>query len=204
MGWPLWPGKDWLDYDLTQTARVNWSHPARFAECRRTRHSYRHDPRVPCRNTNRHPYTVFNPSAFDLTVASTESLASDQLKFGLAWWRMGDSGVARFWRNAYAELGAQQNESTGAWLLTGNNDDREMYYTGIRIAGGCEIIKATSNEPVILQDMCQTEFGTDLNPPGTGKLSKASSSCVHWDSDSSWSHSRRVSRTSYYTSFLSG
>ena len=115
-------------------------------------------------------------SEFDLSVASTESLAGYQLENGLAWWSSGAS--IRSWMNAYAELGAQQNESTGAWFITEDVIEREMTSTGIRISGGCEIIHATSGEPVNLQDICQTEFGTDLNPPGTGKPTTPSSSCV--------------------------
>jgi len=154
------------------------------------------------RSTN--PYTTFNLSTFDLSVASIESLASDQLKYGLAWWSHGDAAPADYSRNAYAELGVQQNEANGAWFFTGDRGEIEVTYTGIRVAGGCEILKSTSGEPIILQDMCRTEFGTDLNPPGQGKLTTASSPCVKCDSDAPWSHGRRVSHTSYYSSLLSG
>ena len=119
------------------------------------------------------PYSTFNLSTFDLSVASVESLAGDQLKYGLAWWSHGDAAPAAYSRNAYAGLGAQQNESHGAWFFTGDTEESGMTYTGIRVAGGCEIVQDTSGGPFNLQDMCQTEFGTDLNPPGKGKLTTA-------------------------------
>jgi len=126
------------------------------------------------------PRAVFNVSTFDLTVVSTESLASDQLEYGLAWWRDGQPAPVPFWGSVFAELGVEQNESNGAWLLTADlrGDMFAWNYAGIRVAGGCETMQATSGEPLILQDMCQKEFGSDLNPPGKGKLTTANSPFV--------------------------
>jgi len=120
-------------------------------------------------NDVEHQINVPNVTMLDLQMLSA-MLNEDQLTIGGDIWSKGLSPPELLPRNAYAETGMQSTASGGAWFFSGGSSKSEMLLTGIRVAGGCEVLPTAAGSDRAFQDRCKTEFGADLSPDSFGKL----------------------------------
>ena len=98
---------------------------------------------------------------------------ADQMNVGNELWSKGVTLPELLPRNAYAESDAHSLEAGGAWFFTGESSKSEMSLVGIRVAGGCEVVKTTSIGEGAFEDLCTAEFGAGFDTDSIGNPTSA-------------------------------
>jgi len=79
-----------------------------------------------------------------------------QTRFGNSVWGRGMSPAIQGPENMYSEVGVPASLTSGSWLVTGGANKTIMQLSGIRVAGGCELLQPSNST---FGDICAAAFG---------------------------------------------